>query len=257
MLRSVYDDALSFLSSLSLCHLLCRSLSFSLLFFCLAPFSHVSPCVVLPRFKGTKRKKETELYAKERDSHLRAPSLTRACPRVCARTQQARGTVGSTVSHVRDIAAVRACVHAQITREEARADLRDESPRVQPHRWRSQSQSLTPSYHSSARGDQLIVGSAPSRPSSTRPLVRRRQSATSGSVRASSSPVAQQSAPLPRACRPVCVSAVRVYGSTGAPTTVRGRFPSCRWCCLASARKRGAARVPPCRRAGSSRPTTT
>lgn len=157
----------------------------------------------------------------------------------------------------------RACVqrHAQITREEARADHGDESPRVQPHRWRSQSQSLTSSYHSSARGDQLIVrSSAPSRPSSIRPSAR--PSAAVGHQRLRSRVIVARRPPvgLPSPVRavpcafPPCTG-VRQYGcADGGQRTFFPLVAGAVYRRLGNAAPRV---VPPCRRAGSSRPTTT
>lgn len=146
---------------------------------------------------------------------------------------------------------------------------------MQPHRWRSRSQPLTSSYHSSRawrsadRSERTLIRPPGDRrdvhplfvdPSAAvghqRPRPRLVVSLRSRVIVAHrrSSPtsrVSLLSLLLFRACRltafPPYTRVVRA--STGAPTTVRGRFPG--WCVLSSsARKRRA----PCRRVGSPRP---
>jgi len=124
---------------------------------------------------------------------------------------------------------------SQITNE--RANLRNESPPVQS-RWRSsRNQSLTSSsYHSSARGDQLIARSRASEPA--RPFVGNRPPAapfarhrrTSSRIVARRPPVVSPRA-VPytavRARRRQSEDVLRCVFTVGSPTT-RARVPSCR-----------------------------
>lgn len=142
----------------------------------------------------------------------------------------------------------------------------------------------TSGHHNSARGDQLIVRRAhPVRSpvQSVRPFIRRRQSATSGYVRASSSHVVAHRRPSPTSrvllllllllrpssprltlsrslslARAVC--AVRGFRRATGVRAVRVRRRQSEdvspVVCLSSARKHARGRVSrPCRRAGSSR----
>lgn len=115
------------------------------------------------------------------------------------------------------VASMRAYVHAyehrlacsttcaQTTNE--RANRRNESPPVQSRWWSSRNQSLTSSYHSSARGDQLIARSQASPPVRSSAAIghQRLRSRVIVGRRRTSSPVAHPS------CHPV-PSRIRQYG---------------------------------------------
>lgn len=105
---------------------------------------------------------------------------------------------------------------AQITNE--RANLWNESPSVQSSRWwSSRNQPLTSSYHSSARGDQLIARSRASPPVRSSVAIghQRLRSRVIVGRRRTSSPVAHPS------CHPV-PSRLRQYGR--ADDSQRTRF---------------------------------